>query len=72
LDMGPGAQIWIAAGSWLGMVVCVNVARGVGLSVGLGVLVGGKFGVRASDTSVPRMFAASAVRAMTVGRYSGG
>lgn len=54
------------------MVVCVNVGCGVGLSVGRGVLVGGKSGVRASATSVPSALAASAVCAMTVGRYSGG
>jgi hypothetical protein len=72
LDMGPGAEIWIAAGSCPGMVVLVNVGCGVGLRVGLGVLVGGKLGVRASATSVPSAFAASAVWAITVGRYSGG
>ena len=38
LDMGPGAKIWIAAGSCPGMVVCVKVGAGVGLSVGSGVL----------------------------------
>ena len=72
MDMGPGAKIWIAAGSCPGIVVCVKVGRGVGLNVGLGVLVGGKSGVRASATSVPKTFAASAVSAITVGRYSGG
>jgi len=36
LDMDPGAKIWIAAGSCPGIVVCVNVARGVGLRVGNG------------------------------------
>jgi hypothetical protein len=70
--MGPGAKIWIAAGSCPGMVVAVKVARGVGLSVGRGVLLGRTVGVRASATSVPRRFAASAVNAITVGTYSGG
>src|SRR5918993_3957043 len=72
LDIGPGAKIWIAAGSCPGIVVCVNVARGVGLRVGLGVLEGGMSGVKARATSVPSAFAASAVIAITVGRYSGG
>ncbi len=54
------------------MVVCVNVGWGVGLSVGRGVLEGRTVGVNASATSVPKTFAASAVIAMTVGRYSGG
>jgi len=72
LDIGPGAEIWIAAGSCPGMVVCVKVARGVGLSVGLGVFVGWRTGVRAKAVSVAEMLAASAVHAITVGRYSGG
>ena len=71
-DIGPGAKIWIAAGLWLGIVVCVNVGWGVGLRVGRGVLEGRTVGVRASATSVPKTFAASAVRATTVGTYSGG
>ena len=39
LDIGPGAKIWIVAGSCPGMVVCVNVVWGVGLRVGPGVWV---------------------------------
>ena len=72
LDMGPGAKIWIAAGSCPGIVVWVNVAWGVGLRVGRGVSEGNTGGVSARATSVPIIFAASAVRAITVGRYSGG
>ena len=72
LDMGPGAKIRIAAGSCPGMVVGVKVGPAVGLSVGSGVSVGDRCGVRAIAVSVPEMFAESAVRAMTVGRYSGG
>src|SRR5688572_19953706 len=72
LDMGPGAKIWIAAGSCPGIVVWVNVAWGVGLRVGRGVWEGSTGGVSASATSVPILFAASAVSAITVGRYSGG
>jgi hypothetical protein len=67
-DIGPGAKIWIAAGSCPGIVVCVNVGRGVGLDVGSGISVGGAVGVRASATSVPNLFADSAVNAITVGR----
>ena len=54
------------------MVVSVNVGIGVGLSVGLGVRVGGSVGVNAITVSVAERFAASAVNAITVGRYSGG
>jgi hypothetical protein len=50
----------------------VEVGTGVGLRVGLGVVVGGCVGVRAMMVWVAARFAASAVSAMTVGRYSGG
>ena len=50
------------------MVVCVKVAIGVELNVGLGVFVGGCVGVKATTVSVAAMLAASAVSAMTVGR----
>ena len=72
LDMGPGAKIRIAAGSCPGMVVAVKVGPGVGLRVGSGVSVENCCGVRAFAVSVPEMFAESAVKALTVGRYSGG
>jgi len=72
LDIGPGAKIRIAAGSCPGMVVGVKVGPGMGLSVGSGVSVRDCWGVRAIAVSVPEMFAESAVRAITVGRYSGG
>ena len=73
LDIGPGAKIRIAAGSCPGMVVGVKVGPGMGLSVGSGVSVRDCWGVRAIvAVSVPEMFAESAVRAMNVGRYSGG
>jgi len=72
LDMGPGDWICITAGSCPGMVVAVDVGRGVGVRVGRGVLVGVTVGVSAIAVSVPEMFAASAVSAITVGRYSGG
>lgn len=71
-DIGPGAKIWIAAGSWPGMVVSVRVGIGVGLNVGSGVSVGGCVGVKAITVSVAETFAAPAVNAMIVGRYSGG
>lgn len=71
-DIGPGEKIWIAAGSCPGMVVAVNVARGVGLKVGVGVSDGERTGLRAMAVSVAELLAASAVKAMTVGRYSGG
>jgi len=71
-DIGPGDWICIAAGSCPGMVVTVNVGRGVGESVGRGVLVGRLVGVNAIAVSVPEMPAASTVSAITVGRYSGG
>ena len=54
------------------MVVWVNVGPGGGLSVGRGVLEGSTVGVSASATSGPKTLAASAVIAITVGRYSGG
>ena len=72
LDIGPGAKIRIAADSCQGMFVCVNVGAGVGLSVGEGVSVGDGGGVRAKAVPVPERFADSAVKAMAVGRYSGG
>ena len=72
LDMGPGASIWIAAGSCPGMVVCVNVGRGRAVRVGLGVFVSGKLGVSARAVAVPDVFSASEVNATTVGKYSGG
>ena len=72
LDIGPGADISMAAGSCPGMVVLVNVGRGLGVNVGLGVLVGEALGVSARATSVPKTLAESAVNAITVGRYSGG
>jgi hypothetical protein len=71
-DMGPGEKIWIAAGSCPGMVVGVKVAFGNGVRVGAGVVVGGSTGVKAKAVSVSEILAASAVRAMTVGTYSGG
>ena len=73
LDMGPGAKIWIAAGSCPGMVVCCEgCARGGSLALALVYRVGGRTGVKAKAVSVAEMLAASAVNAMTVGRYSGG
>ena len=54
------------------MVVCVNVARGVGLNVGSGVSLGERTGVKAKAVPVAEILAASAVNAITVGRYSGG
>lgn len=72
LDIGPGAKIRIAADLCPGIVVCVKVGSGVGLSVGSGVSVGDCCGVRTMAVSVPEMFTESAVSAMTVGRYSGG
>lgn len=72
LDMGPGEKICIAAGSCPGMVVCVKVALGKGVRVGAGVSEGGSTGVNAMAVSVNEILAASAVNAMTVGRYSGG
>jgi len=71
-EIGPGAKIWIAAGSCPGMVVFVDVGWGVGLRVARGVLEGRTVGVSAKATWVPKTFAASAVNAITVGRYSGG
>ncbi len=71
--MGPGAKIWIAAGLCPGMVVAVSVARGVGVCVGVGVSLGGdRVGVKARAVAEAEMLSASAVIAMTVGRYSGG
>ena len=72
LDIGPGAKIWIAADSCHGIVVCVKVGPGVGLSVGSGVSVGDGCGVRAIAVPVSERLAESAVSAMAVGRYSGG
>src|SRR5688500_10310333 len=72
LDIGPGAQIRIAAGTCQGMAVSVKVGAGEGVRVGSGVFVSVGCGVRATAVSVPDLFAASAVSAMTVGRYSGG
>ena len=71
-DIGPGAKIRIAAGLCPGIVVGVKVDPGVGLSVGSGVSVGYCCGVRAIAVSVPEILTESDVRAMTVGRYSGG
>jgi hypothetical protein len=71
-DIGPGAEISIAAGTCPGIVVCVKVGRGVGLSVGLGVSLGETLGVKAIAVSVAEVFTDSAVSAITVGRYSGG
>ncbi len=71
-DIGPGEEIRIAAGSCPGIVVAVNVAFGRGVRVGAGVFVGGRTGVKAKAVSVSEIPAASAVSAMTVGRYSGG
>jgi hypothetical protein len=53
-------------------VVGVKVALGRGVRVGAGVSEGGKIGVKAKAVSVRELLAASAVSAMTVGRYSGG
>jgi hypothetical protein len=71
-DMGPGDWISIAANSCPGMVVAVKVGFGLGVLVGLGISVGAWVGVRANAVSVIEIFAASAVNAITVGRYSGG
>ena len=71
-DMGPGAWICIAACSCPGIVVAVNVGRGVGERVGRGVLVAELTGVKATAICVPEMPAASTVSAITVGKYSGG
>ena len=54
------------------MVVAVNVGRGLGVFVGRGISVGVSVGVNAILVCVPEILAASTVRAMTVGRYSGG
>jgi hypothetical protein len=72
LDIGPGDWICMAAGSCPGIVVAVRVGRGVGVNVGKRVCVGRVVGVRAIAVCVPEMLAASAVCAITVGRYSGG
>jgi hypothetical protein len=72
LDMGPGEKICIAAGSCPGMVVGVKVAFGRGVRVGAAVSDGTSMGAKAIAVSVSEMLAASAVNAMTVGRYSGG
>ncbi len=50
----------------------MKVAAGVGVSVGAGVSVGTSFGKEAAAVCVAKLLAASAVSAMTVGRYSGG
>ena len=62
----------MAAGLCPGIVVAVNVGRGVGERVGGGVLVTVLTGVRATAICVPEMSAARTVSAITVGRYSGG
>lgn len=60
------------------MDVDVLVGKGVGVSEGSGEAVGSRessgamVGIDASAVSVPKTFAASAVKAITVGRYSGG
>jgi len=74
--MGPGAIIWIAASSCPGMAVGVYVGAGVNVRVGSGVMVGVSVGIDATYVAVtasPAVCAMdSAVRATTVGRYSGG
>ena len=50
----------------------VDVCEGRGVMVGSRVSVGMLIGVKAMTVSVPAIFAAWAVNAMTVGRYSGG
>jgi len=76
LDIGPGAWISIAAKSWPGMAVGVNVGAGVYVRVGSGVSVGNPVGMDAMAVVVAESLTdcamASAVNAMTVGRYSGG
>ena len=57
-DMGPGAWICMAAGLCPGIVVAVNVGRGVGERVGGGVWVTVLTGVRATAICVPEMSAA--------------
>jgi peptide subunit release factor RF-3 len=54
------------------MEVGVHVTGGVKVTVGSTVSVGERVGFKAIAVSVPERFAALAVRAMTVGRYSGG
>jgi hypothetical protein len=54
------------------MVVAVKVALGVGESVGSGTSVGGLLGSTVIAAWVAVAFAASAVSAITVGKYSGG
>jgi hypothetical protein len=72
LDIGPGDWIWIAAGSWPGMVVAVDVGLGLGVSVGTGISVGKSVGRMVIAAWVAAAFAAYAVSAITVGKYSGG
>ena len=77
-DIGPGEMNWTALRAWPGMEVGVFVGLGVGVSEGSGVSVGSSnalgtiVGVKAIAVSVPNTFADSAVKAMTVGKYSGG
>jgi hypothetical protein len=71
-DIGPGDWISIAASLCPGIVVAVNVALGLGVRVGAGVSEGASLGVKATAVSVMDVFAAPAVNAITVGRYSGG
>ena len=72
LDMGPGAWISMAAGLCQGTSVTVGLGGVVGVNVGKRVRVGTLVGVRAIEVCVPAMLAASAVCAITVGKYSGG
>jgi len=76
LDIGPGAWISIAADLWSGMEVEVKVGAGVKVRVGAGVWVGNSVGREASWVAVAESLTAwamaSAVKATTVGRYSGG
>ena len=54
------------------MDVGVYVGKGVGLRVGSGISVGDSVGMEATKVSVAETLTASAVSAITVGRYSAG
>jgi len=54
------------------MVVALAVARGVVVILGFAVIEGKIFGMDTTAVSVDEIEAESAVKAMTVGRYSGG
>jgi hypothetical protein len=71
-DMGPGDTNRIAPKRCQGIGVGVGVGAGVKVEVGRGVSDGTSVPTEARAVSVPAAFAALAVSAMTVGRYSGG